>query len=65
MTSRPDRRTGGRQAPTRFRHAGSRVSLAGMANVENLTYTGVDADQFVGTGNALANTHQRRRPADT
>ena len=26
-----------------------------MANVENLTYMGVDADQFVGTGNALNN----------
>ncbi|MBY2949258.1 peroxidase family protein [Rhizobium leguminosarum] len=26
-------------------------TLAAFANVENLTYTGVDADQFVGTGN--------------
>lgn len=26
-------------------------TLATFANVENLTYTGVDADQFVGTGN--------------
>ena len=32
------------------------LSIANMANVENLTYTGIDADQFVGTGNALANT---------
>lgn len=30
-------------------------SLETVANVEDLTYTGVDADQFVGTGNALAN----------
>lgn len=30
-------------------------SLENVANVEDLTYTGVDADQFVGTGNALAN----------
>ena len=30
-------------------------SLALLANVENLEYTGVDADPFVGTGNALAN----------
>ena len=36
-----------------------------MANVENLTYTGVDADPFVGTGNALNNVITRRRPADT
>ena len=28
------------------------LSLEIMANVENLAYTGVDADQFVGTGNA-------------
>ena len=28
------------------------LSIETMANVENLTYTGVDADQFVGTGNA-------------
>ena len=27
------------------------LSIENMANVENLTYTGVDADQFVGTGN--------------
>ena len=28
------------------------LSIETMANVENLTYTGLDADQFVGTGNA-------------
>ena len=28
------------------------LSMELMANVENLTYRGVDADQFVGTGNA-------------
>ena len=28
------------------------LSIELMANVENLTYTGIDADQFVGTGNA-------------
>ncbi len=32
------------------------LSIELMANVENLTYTGIDADQFVGTGNILANT---------
>ncbi|ODT08495.1 MAG: hypothetical protein ABS58_02165 [Mesorhizobium sp. SCN 65-20] len=31
------------------------LSLENMANVENLSYEGGDADQFVGTGNALAN----------
>ena len=31
-------------------------SLATYANVENLEYTGVDADPFVGTGNDLNNT---------
>ena len=30
-------------------------SLELVANVENLTYTGIDADPFVGTGNALNN----------
>ena len=30
-------------------------SLELIANVENLTYTGIDADPFVGTGNALNN----------
>ena len=38
------------------------LSIELMANVENLTYTGVDADQFVGTGNSLQQRHQRRRP---
>ena len=36
-----------------------------MANVENLTYTGVDADQFVGTGNALNNIISGGDLADT
>ena len=31
------------------------LSIELMANVENLTYTGVDADPFVGTGNSLNN----------
>jgi Ca2+-binding RTX toxin-like protein len=31
------------------------LSIEAMANVENLIYTGVDADQFVGTGNSLGN----------
>jgi Ca2+-binding RTX toxin-like protein len=31
------------------------LSIETFANVENLTYTGVDADQFVGTGNSGAN----------
>lgn len=31
------------------------LSIELMANVENLEYTGIDADQFVGTGNALNN----------
>ena len=30
-------------------------SLELIANVENLNYTGIDADPFVGTGNALNN----------
>ena len=30
-------------------------AIADLANIENLTYTGVDADPFVGTGNALNN----------
>ena len=30
-------------------------SLEPLANVENLNYTGIDADPFVGTGNALNN----------
>ena len=38
------------------------LSIELIANVENLAYTGIDADQFVGTGNSLDNDHQRRRP---
>ena len=41
------------------------LSLEGYANVENLTYTGVDADQFVGTGNALNNIISGGDLADT
>jgi Ca2+-binding RTX toxin-like protein len=32
------------------------LSIANMANVENLSYEGVDADQFIGTGNAGNNS---------
>jgi Ca2+-binding RTX toxin-like protein len=31
------------------------LSIEAMANIENLTYTGADADPFVGTGNGLNN----------
>lgn len=41
------------------------LSIAAMANVENLTYTGIDADQFVGTGNALNNVISGGDLADT
>lgn len=41
------------------------LSLETMANVENLTYTGLDADPFVGTGNALANVITGGDLADT
>ncbi len=41
------------------------LSLELMANVENLTYTGVDADQFVGTGNAGNNVISGGDLADT
>jgi Ca2+-binding RTX toxin-like protein len=41
------------------------LSIEAMANVENLTYTGVDADQFVGTGNSGANTIAGGDLADT
>ncbi|SEI17413.1 Ca2+-binding protein, RTX toxin-related [Rhizobium tibeticum] len=41
------------------------LSLETMANVENLTYTGVDADQFIGTGNALGNVITGGDLADT
>ena len=40
-------------------------SLELIANVENLTYTGIDADQFVGTGNALNNVISGGDLADT
>lgn len=40
-------------------------SLELVDNVENLTYTGVDADSFVGTGNALANVISGGDLADT
>ncbi|TCL64656.1 peroxidase family protein [Rhizobium sp. BK251] len=36
-----------------------------IANVENLEYTGIDADQFVGTGNALNNVISGGDLADT
>ncbi|MBR0692683.1 peroxidase family protein [Bradyrhizobium lablabi] len=41
------------------------LSIANMANVENLTYLGADADQFVGTGNAEANVITGGDLADT
>ncbi len=41
------------------------LSIELMANVENLTYTGIDADQFVGTGNALNNVISGGDLADT
>lgn len=41
------------------------LSLETMANVENLTYTGLDADAFAGTGNALANVITGGDLADT
>ena len=40
------------RAPTRSRPRWPRSRIELMANVENLTYTGIDADQFVGTGNS-------------
>ena len=40
------------RAPTRSQTLTGRALDRAMANVENLTYTGVDADPFVGTGNA-------------
>ena len=40
-------------------------SLEAIANVENLTYTGIDADPFVGTGNALNNVITGGDLADT
>ena len=41
------------------------LSIELMANVENLTYTGVDADPFVGTGNAANNVITGGDLADT
>ncbi len=41
------------------------LSIELIANVENLTYTGVDADPFVGTGNALNNVITGGDLADT
>ncbi len=41
------------------------LSIENMANVENLTYRGVDADQFVGTGNAGNNVITGGDLADT
>ena len=41
------------------------LSIELMANVENLTYTGIDADQFVGTGNAMNNVISGGDLADT
>ena len=41
------------------------LSLETMANVENLTYRGADADQFVGTGNAGNNIISGGDLADT
>jgi Ca2+-binding RTX toxin-like protein len=41
------------------------LSIELMANVEDLTYTGVDADQFVGTGNSLDNVISGGDLADT
>jgi Ca2+-binding RTX toxin-like protein len=41
------------------------LSIALMQNVENLVYTGADADPFIGTGNALANVISGGDLADT
>ena len=41
------------------------LSIENMANVENLSYLGVDADQFVGTGNSGANIITGGDLADT
>jgi Ca2+-binding RTX toxin-like protein len=41
------------------------LSIELMANVENLEYTGIDADPFVGTGNALDNEITGGDLADT
>ncbi|MBR0906614.1 peroxidase family protein [Bradyrhizobium liaoningense] len=41
------------------------LSIANMANVENLTYRGADADQFVGTGNDGNNVMSGGDLADT
>lgn len=41
------------------------LSIENMANVENLTYRGIDADQFVGTGNSGNNVISGGDLADT
>jgi Ca2+-binding RTX toxin-like protein len=41
------------------------LSIEAMANIENLTYTGADADPFVGTGNGLNNIITGGDLADT
>ena len=41
------------------------LSIELMANVENLTYTGADADPFIGTGNTLGNVISGGDLADT
>ena len=41
------------------------LSIEAMANVENLSYEGVDADQFVGTGNSGNNNISGGDLADT
>ncbi len=41
------------------------LSIENMANVENLSYLGLDGDQFVGTGNSGANTISGGDLADT
>ena len=41
------------------------LSIEAMANVENLSYKGVDADQFVGTGNSGNNIISGGDLADT
>ena len=62
-------RRGGRGGGRRHRR-GRRPRLAAyslelVANVEDLTYTGIDADPFVGTGNALNNVISGGDLADT
>ena len=54
-----------RRVLTRSKPRWSHYSLELIANVENLTYTGLDADPFVGTGNALNNVITGGDLADT